>query len=914
MNFTTKFVIRDLRKHLLRNILSISAIIICVGVITSVNGVVDSLGHSSVALVIQNQSEVDLSITHIQGDTLANVSTLIQNIEEVEGIAGASARWILDASLNFYDSQGEKMALPMTLIAFNFSKESDLSIGEIEPAYNSSLGLNKTLLVGDIGGIIFQQLGSNINMTFSHQAIGYPLSLEIVDVVENKFRFPNYPRLALVDLGTIQQYTGNDTANSIVSVFTGHDMFYSAIDLSLFDRVKKIAIDVQNKIGLEYQVNTPLATILKNIDFTGQRIFLNFIAVIMIILAGILIFSLFTISVEEKTREFSIIRVSGARGSKILAITLIHAFLLSIIGCIIGILLGGFLSTVFVSLLFANQEFVEIYVSPTTYVLSALLGLGLGLCSSFLPAKKAMNRDLVSSLEGTQQSYGQSKIVRERGPSRSLIILGLALSFGGGLLFTVFPLLTALDSPELSSIFFLGLLLSFIVGAIALVVGGIAPLAENVVVRSLSLFARQIGLAVTMFVRKNRRRNNLTSLLFAVSLCFILYLNVSQTLEMETQITIIDNYFGADLVLQGFGSSQDPYINQSVLDYLNKHSLVDSIGYTSENGFLGLIGCLLTIGDIALWDSHNPSVYGISDNIPSALFEGTIATEGSFSEISTNNTVVLSNSLAVSLGVGIGDIIRARVNSPIKAAQDVYGKELNLTITGLVSKMPGFLDIHEQERYAAESAIFIGNSTWNAMAKGKTGVQVANLTLEDHIQRVFIKTTTGNAEDVQQLQIDLFLTFGISFTSIRASEVIENLREDVNANNNLLTLILSFSILIAFFAVISSTQTSVMEARREIGIIKAIGLSDNLISLIFVLESFTLTLVSTVLGGLVGYLIAYLLNFQTAVALELPLIFVMPSEAVWFVYILSIFLALIGAFIPSRGIARKQAAEILREY
>ncbi|MFX1251583.1 MAG: ABC transporter permease [Promethearchaeota archaeon] len=913
MGFISRFVLRDLRRHALRNLISISAIIICVGVVTAVNGVVDSLGYSSVALAIQNQSEIDLSVTPVKEEMLVNVTALTHKIEQVNDIAGVSPRWILDASLNLFNLQGEKIALPMTLIGLNFSKESEMEIGELEPAYDSLLGLNKTLAVGDMGEIIRRELGTDINVTFFHHSTVSELSLEIVDVIKNKFRFPDYPRLLLVDLETIQQFTGTDTANSIVSVFTGHDTFYSAIDFTLFDRVKEIAIDVQNSIGLEYEVSTPLATILRNTDFTGTRVFLNFISVIMLILAGILIFSLFTISVEEKTSEFAIIRVSGARGTKILFITLVHALILSIIGCFLGILLGGFLSTVFVSLLFADIEFVTIHVDPGTFALSALLGLGLGLISSLLPAKRAMNRDLVSSLQKQQQSYGQSKIVRERGPSRSLIIIGLALSFGGALFFLSFPLLNILDMPELNNVFFLALLLSFIIGAISLVVGGVAPLAENLVVRSLSLFARRIGLAVKMFVRKNRRRNNLTSLLFAVSLCFILYLNVSQTLETETQVVIIDNYFGADLVLQSIGSSQDPYINQSVLAYLKDHQLVDAVSYTTEGGLLRLIGCSLTIGDIALWDSFNPTVYGVSDNLSAALFEGTIATEGVFNEISTNNTIVLSNSLARALGIGIGTRIRARVSSAVEAIQDIYGKEFNLTVTGLVSKMPGFLNVHDQERYAEQSAIFVGNSTWNAMVKGTTATAV-NLTLEDHIQRVFIKTTTNEPKDIQQLQTDLFLRFGLSFNSIRASAFIEQLRERVNTNNNLLTLILSFSVLIAVFAVFSSTQTTVMEARQEIGIIKAIGLSDNLISLIFVLESFTLTLVSTVLGGLVGYLIAYLLNFQTLIALELPLILVMPSEAVWFVYILSIILALIGAFFPSRTIARKQAAEILREY
>ncbi|MEW6586662.1 MAG: lipoprotein-releasing ABC transporter permease subunit [Nitrospirota bacterium] len=72
--------------------------------------------------------------------------------------------------------------------------------------------------------------------------------------------------------------------------------------------------------------------------------------------------------------------------------------------------------------------------------------------------------------------------------------------------------------------------------------------------------------------------------------------------------------------------------------------------------------------------------------------------------------------------------------------------------------------------------------------------------------------------------------------------------------------ILILIILVASFNIVSNLIMNVIEKKREIAILKAMGATDRGIMAIFMLQGFVIGLVGTVIGVAGGYLIAYVLN------------------------------------------------------
>jgi len=71
-------------------------------------------------------------------------------------------------------------------------------------------------------------------------------------------------------------------------------------------------------------------------------------------------------------------------------------------------------------------------------------------------------------------------------------------------------------------------------------------------------------------------------------------------------------------------------------------------------------------------------------------------------------------------------------------------------------------------------------------------------------------------------------------------------------------LILSLIIAVATFNILGSLSMSVIEKRRDIGILNAMGIREKSVLRIFMFEGILIGIIGTVLGALLGYFICYL--------------------------------------------------------
>jgi putative ABC transport system permease protein len=124
-----------------------------------------------------------------------------------------------------------------------------------------------------------------------------------------------------------------------------------------------------------------------------MSILLGAIASISLLVGGIGIMNIMLVSVTERTREIGIRMAVGARGRDILWQFLVEALVLSLIGGIIGIILG----------VGASQLISQMFKWPTLISINALLlsfsfAGGVGIFFGFYPARKAAQLDPIEAL------------------------------------------------------------------------------------------------------------------------------------------------------------------------------------------------------------------------------------------------------------------------------------------------------------------------------------------------------------------------------------------------------------------------------------------------------------------------------------------------------------------------------------
>ena len=128
-------------------------------------------------------------------------------------------------------------------------------------------------------------------------------------------------------------------------------------------------------------------------------IFIVMIAMISLLVGGIGIMNIMLVSVTERTKEIGIRKALGARTGSILFQFLVEAGTISLLGGIIGILVGITGSTLICSLAgsIAQMNIVADY-NPFFILMVALFSSGVGVFFGLYPAKKAAKLTPIEAL------------------------------------------------------------------------------------------------------------------------------------------------------------------------------------------------------------------------------------------------------------------------------------------------------------------------------------------------------------------------------------------------------------------------------------------------------------------------------------------------------------------------------------
>jgi len=234
----------------------------------------------------------------------------------------------------------------------------------------------------------------------------------------------------------------------------------------------------------------------------------------------------------------------------------------------------------------------------------------------------------------------------------------------------------------------------------------------------------------------------------------------------------------------------------------------------------------------------NVQIYS-ADGEKAGIFENT-----GFFDVSEGRTLTKNDSS----GIMIGD----------KIAKTYFDKEINLrkivSIGGEPFTVVGIMKPQAQSIGGGPNtgaAVFMSLEAFNKIA--------SNI----FPSIIFVKTSSGSDVSYAADEIEKILDKKYGKNSIKVSSS-EELLDQVNVMLGLITLVVAgiggISLIVGGIGIMNSMITAVLERTREIGLMKALGASNQRILIMFILEAGFIGMVGGIIGILLGYGLSMLIS------------------------------------------------------
>lgn len=216
--------------------------------------------------------------------------------------------------------------------------------------------------------------------------------------------------------GTFVTYTYDDTEVEIEIPYSAMDQFglaadsfssvyiiadaatnSSAVAQSALDTLNdRKAISAEEELYMVQDLASEVDSITSILDMV--TLFITLVAAISLLVGGIGVMNIMLVSVTERTREIGIRKALGAKTASITTQFLAQAGIITLIGGIIGILLGvGAANLVTI----VSGGMISSRVSVTTVLIATLFSMGVGIIFGVYPARRAAKLSPIEALRRT---------------------------------------------------------------------------------------------------------------------------------------------------------------------------------------------------------------------------------------------------------------------------------------------------------------------------------------------------------------------------------------------------------------------------------------------------------------------------------------------------------------------------------
>jgi putative ABC transport system permease protein len=267
------------------------------------------------------------------------------------------------------------------------------------------------------------------------------------------------------------------------------------------------------------------------------------------------------------------------------------------------------------------------------------------------------------------------------------------------------------------------------------------------------------------------------------------------------------------------------------------------------------------------------------------------------------------------MDLGVGDVVRVRGK----------GKDhvVDMRVVGLIESLPGFTGLY------ARGAARMENS--NALVSQDTYIRLTNdpavsnvcpqgvclaAEREQPVIAQVLATTSSSLSREAEVVADLRRYFA-SRSEVDVMSTAESVREAVRYMRTAHLLMLAMaalSFVTSVLGVFAVVYVAVYARRREIGMLKAVGMSRRALVGTFALEAVMLTVSATLAGAVAGTVLGYFfyLTFNLMRLLPTPQYLTFDWLTTLAILAVVILASLVSASLAARGVVRSKVTVILR--
>ena len=587
------------------------------------------------------------------------------------------------------------------------------------------------------------------------------------------------------------------------------------------------------------------------------RYFLLTFAGIALFVGAFVIFNTLSITVAQRTREFATLRTVGASRRQVLGSVIVEALVIGLLASVIGLFAGlGLavgLNKLFVALNLDLPQ-TETVFATRTIVVSLLVGTGITLIAGLSPALRATRVPPIAAVR-------EGATLPRSALSRFAPYIAI-----GTVLLAVLALSYAMLAPDLATgnrFILLG------VGVLALFVG-VALLSSRLVVpltRVVGLPARRIGGAAGTLAEGNAMRDPgrtaSTAAALMIGIALVTFVGVlAQGLRVSNSAAI-EEQIQADLVV----TSQDGYSEfpAAVGDAAAEIEGTDVVSNVRQ--------------DVAELDGSGGNLTGLDAGSITEVYD-IRWTEGSDEVLASlgDDGAILPDDVADEKDLAVGD------SFPV-------------------------LTTDNERRELVVRGIYDGSPFYPLLGTASISLEAFDELYNRPRNRFTLINVPGAPGESQKDMVESGLE-GFPDTRVQTrQEWIDKEDEEISQFLLLLYVLLALSVIISLFGMVNTLALSVFERTRELGMLRAVGMTRRQVRRMVRHESVITALIGAALGLPLGIFLALLVTQALA---EYDLQFAIPTGALITFVIVSVIAGIVAAILPARRAARLRVLEALQ--
>lgn len=617
----------------------------------------------------------------------------------------------------------------------------------------------------------------------------------------------------------------------------------------IIGRIEPILPEGVEAVSAQSAAEEQLATFKDALGFLNT--FLLVFAGVTVFVAAFLIQNTFRIIVAQRTQELAMLRAVGASRRQVIGMVLGEATIVAVIASVAGLGLGVILAQLIRRLLSFGGALpsTPLQLAGRTVLVGMTTGIVITVVSAVLPARSASRVLPVAALRTVQVPDSSGLLRRRAIVGLDIFALGIAIMAAG--------LVLEREDPAIPDIALVGAGAGLIFIGVAILTAVVAKPVTAVIGAPVKASGMPGRLAVDNAGRSPRRTAATASALMVGLALVGLTLVLADSLKTTASI-LLDERFQADLVISpaGFGGSRlSPELATRVAE-------LPEIRLSSA----------VRGGQVEVEDETR-FLIGVDSSTLEELVGFTI-NEGAITDIGAGSIGVRQN-LADHLGVHVGDELTVRFARTgdqvfdIAAVYDARGLGAGL----MVDRATFASNFTEQ----FDDQIFIDLAEGVSLEEGKAALET--------VSEAFVGAQVLDQSEFREqasLQIDQLvrLVFGL----------------------------LGVAVVIAIFGITNTLSLSVLERTREIGLLRAVGMSRRQLRRSITLESALIA----VLGATIGMGLGLFFAWAVIAALEDDvLVLSIPWSQVGLALLAAALAGVVAAVIPAWRAARRDILEAI---